>query len=148
MLQMKLGESVIDYFSQMMAIVNKMRIHGDKIEDVTVIEKILRSLTSKFNYVVCSIKESKELDDLSIDELQGSLLVHEQKFKQQEKEEQALQVTTSNKFSAPNSAGRRRGGARGNKDQRSQQQFQHQKSEDNQFHGSQWRGRGRGNNQG
>ncbi|XP_059670646.1 uncharacterized protein LOC132316151 [Cornus florida] len=81
MLRMKSGESVIDYFSRMMAIVNKMRIHGDKMEDVTVIEKVLRSLTPKFNYVVCSIEESKNLDDLSIDELQGSLLVHEQKFK-------------------------------------------------------------------
>ncbi|XP_059659024.1 uncharacterized protein LOC132305399 [Cornus florida] len=105
MLRMKSGESVIDYFSRMMAIVNKMHIHGDKMEDVTVIEKILRSLTPKFNYVGCSIEESKDLDDLSIDELQGSLLVHEQNFKQQEKEEQALQVTTSNKFLAPNSAG-------------------------------------------
>lgn len=41
MLQMKSGESVTDYFSRMMAIVNKMRIQGNKTEDVTVIEKIL-----------------------------------------------------------------------------------------------------------
>ena len=33
-LRMKLGESVTDYFSRTMAIVNKMRIHGDKTEDV------------------------------------------------------------------------------------------------------------------
>ena len=55
----------------------QMRIHGEKMEDMTVIEKILRSMTPKFNYVVCFIKESKDLDELSIDELQGSLLVHE-----------------------------------------------------------------------
>ena len=41
MLQMKLGESVTDYFSRMMEIVNKMRIHGDKIEDVLIVEKLL-----------------------------------------------------------------------------------------------------------
>nr|CAN76821.1 hypothetical protein VITISV_017285 [Vitis vinifera] len=69
MLRMKLGESVSDYFSRTMAIINKMRIHGEKMEDVTVIEKILRSMTPKFNYVVCSIEESKDLDELSIDEL-------------------------------------------------------------------------------
>ncbi|KAK0596599.1 hypothetical protein LWI29_017215 [Acer saccharum] len=34
-LQMKSGELVTDYFSWTMAIVNKMRIHGDKKEDVT-----------------------------------------------------------------------------------------------------------------
>ena len=74
---MKPGESVSDYFSRTMAIINKMRIHGENMEDVTVIEKILLSMTPKFNYVVCSIEESKDLDELSIDELQGSLLVHE-----------------------------------------------------------------------
>ena len=34
----------------------------------------------KFAYVVCSIEESKELNELSNDELQSSLLVHEQRM--------------------------------------------------------------------
>ncbi|KAA8532912.1 hypothetical protein F0562_032971 [Nyssa sinensis] len=73
MLRMKSGESVADYFSRTMGIVNKMRIHEDKTKDVTIIEKILRSMTPKFNFVVCSIEESKDIDELSIEELQGSL---------------------------------------------------------------------------
>ncbi|XP_058071361.1 uncharacterized protein LOC131220486 [Magnolia sinica] len=68
-LHMKSGESVSDYFSTTMAIANKMIIYGDKMADVTIIEKILRSMTSKFNYVVCSIEESKDTDSMSIDEL-------------------------------------------------------------------------------
>lgn len=68
-LRMKTGESVTYYFSRTRAIVNKMRIHGDKTEDVTIVEKILRSMTPKFNYVVCSIEESKDVDTLSLDEL-------------------------------------------------------------------------------
>ena len=71
-LRMKTRESVVDYFSRTMTIANKMRIHGEKMEDVTIIEKILRSMTPKFNFVVCSIEESKDLDALSIDELQSS----------------------------------------------------------------------------
>ncbi|KAL5752045.1 hypothetical protein ACOSQ2_022552 [Xanthoceras sorbifolium] len=71
---MNSGENISDFFSRTMAIVNKIHIHGEKIEDMTVVEKILRSLSPKFNYVVCSIEESKDLDILSIDELQGSLL--------------------------------------------------------------------------
>ncbi|XP_049365733.1 uncharacterized protein LOC125830598 [Solanum verrucosum] len=81
-LRMQGGESVIDYFSRTLAIANKMRIHGEKLEDVTIIEKILRSMTTKFNYIVCSIEESKDIDTFSLDELQGSLLVHEQKINQ------------------------------------------------------------------
>ncbi|KAL5769621.1 hypothetical protein ACOSP7_013775 [Xanthoceras sorbifolium] len=48
---MKSGESVTYYFSRTMAIVNKMWIHGDKSEDVTIVEKILRSMTPKFNFI-------------------------------------------------------------------------------------------------
>ncbi|XP_060670258.1 uncharacterized protein LOC107433446 [Ziziphus jujuba] len=91
---MKSGESVSEYFSRTMAIANKMRIHGEKLEDVTIVEKILRSMTVKFNFVVCSIEESKDIDTLSIDELQSSLLVHEQKLSKQDQEEQVLQAET------------------------------------------------------
>ena len=94
---MKSGESVSEYFSRTMAITNKMRIHGEKLEDVTIAEKILRSMTVKFNFVVCSIKESKDIDTLSIDELQSSLLVHEQKLSKQDREEQVLQADTNTK---------------------------------------------------
>ncbi|KAL9437863.1 hypothetical protein AB3S75_023687 [Citrus x aurantiifolia] len=77
-------------------------------------------MTLKFNYVVCSIKESKDIDELSIDELQGSLLVHEQKFAREDKEEQALKASTNNNITAPNRSayrGRGRGrGGRGNRD--------------------------------
>ena len=59
--------------------------------DVKIVEKILRSLTDKFNFVVCSIEESKDLDQLTVDELQASLLVHEQKVIDKS-EEQVLQV--------------------------------------------------------
>lgn len=139
-LKMKNGEAVSDYFSRTMAIANKMRINGEKMEDVTIIEKILRSMTPKFNYVVCSIEESKDIDSLSIDELQSSLQVHEQKMNQQEQEEQALQVSTNNHFSAPSKDDQGRGGGRGNKDRRQP----YQKTENNQpYHYSQGRGKGR-----
>ncbi|XP_010268935.1 PREDICTED: uncharacterized protein LOC104605744 [Nelumbo nucifera] len=81
-LRMKSGELVTNYFSRTMAIINKMWIHGNKTEDVTIVEKILRSMTPKFNFVVCSIEESHDIDELSIDELQSSLMVYEHKINQ------------------------------------------------------------------
>ena len=57
-LNMNVGESVNEYFARTLTIANKMRVHGEKIEDVVVIEKILRSMTPKFDYVVCFIEES------------------------------------------------------------------------------------------
>ncbi|KAL5583549.1 hypothetical protein UlMin_015991 [Ulmus minor] len=92
-LYMKVGESVNEYLARTLTIANKMRVHGEKMEDVVVIEKILRSMTSKFDYVVCSIEESNDLDTLSIDMLQSSLLVHEQRMNSHLVDEHALKVT-------------------------------------------------------
>ncbi|EOY03867.1 Uncharacterized protein TCM_019074 [Theobroma cacao] len=54
-----------------MEINNKMRFHGVKMEDVTIVEKILRSLTPKFDYVICSIEQSKDIDVVSLNELKA-----------------------------------------------------------------------------
>nr|DAD32269.1 TPA_asm: hypothetical protein HUJ06_011120 [Nelumbo nucifera] len=110
MLNMKVGESVNEYFARTLAIVNKLRANKGKIDDVAVIEKILRSMTSKFDYVVHSIEESNDLDALTIDELQSNLLVHEQLMKTHVVEEQALKVTLGE---SSGERGRGRGGMRG-----------------------------------
>ncbi|KAM7462559.1 hypothetical protein LguiA_030680 [Lonicera macranthoides] len=52
-LEMKSGECVTEYFARVMSVTNRMRIHGEQMRDVTIVEKILRSLTDKFNYIVC-----------------------------------------------------------------------------------------------
>ncbi|MCI84507.1 retrovirus-related Pol polyprotein from transposon TNT 1-94, partial [Trifolium medium] len=64
---MKDDETVDEYFSITLAIANKMTSHGERMEQVAVVEKILRSMTEKFNYVVCSIEESNDVTTLSID---------------------------------------------------------------------------------
>jgi hypothetical protein len=38
---MKLGKSVDDYLSKTLAITSKMKLHGDRMKDVTMVEKIL-----------------------------------------------------------------------------------------------------------
>jgi hypothetical protein len=45
--------------------VNEIKRNGKKLEDVRAMEKILRSLTLKFEYVVTAIKESKDLETIS-----------------------------------------------------------------------------------
>lgn len=112
-LEMRSGETVTDYFSRVMTVANKMRVYGEDMDDVKVVEKILRSLTEKFDYVVCSIEESKDIDSLTIDELQSSLIVHEQKFRRHNDEEQALKVTYEGGNSRGRGSYRGRGRGRG-----------------------------------
>ena len=93
MLHMKAGESVNVYFAWTLSIANKMKLNGENKEDVELVEKILRSMTPKFDYIVCSIEEFKDTTILTIDELQSSLLVHEQRMSSHVEEEHALKIT-------------------------------------------------------
>lgn len=49
-------------------------------------------MTFKFNYVIFSIEESNGLFIMTIDELQSSLLVHEQRMQGHKEEEHALNI--------------------------------------------------------
>ena len=88
------------------------------MKDVTIVEKIPRFLIDKFNYVVCSIEESKNVDALTIDELQSSLIIHGQNFHKSNRDEKAIKVIIDVKIGGRghgrgNFRGRGRGRGRG-----------------------------------
>lgn len=92
-LEMKEGETITEYFSRVMVVANKMRSNGEVMLDGQIVQKVLRTLTDKFTYVVISIEESKDTGTMSVDELQSSLVIHEQKFKGSNRDnEQVLKV--------------------------------------------------------
>jgi len=47
------------------AVANNMKVNGENKSDIEVVEKILRSNTPKFNYVVCSIEEAQDTGNIS-----------------------------------------------------------------------------------
>lgn len=118
LLEMKETEKVEEYFTRVLAITNQMRSNGEEMPDQKVVEKILRTLSEKFMYVVVSIEESKEIENITVEELQSSLVVHEQKFRKPEKEEDKLLIVTQGRGSGSrgrgfNGRGRGRGRGRG-----------------------------------
>lgn len=74
---MKESKYVDQFMNQVLNIVNQIRSNGEELRDTKVIEKYLKSLPSKFDYIVVEIEESKDLSQLSVDEFMGSLLKHE-----------------------------------------------------------------------
>lgn len=83
-----------------------MKIRGEKMQEQELVEKVIRSMTCG----LCNrtIEESNNVETLSIDELQGSLLVHEQNMEEDKGDEQVLKLT-----SQPRTQGRSRGNYRG-----------------------------------
>jgi gag-polypeptide of LTR copia-type len=73
---------------------NQWKRNGENLTEMRIMKKILRSLTYVFENIMWAIEESKELNELSVDELADSLIAHEQRKKLKKKKtlEEALQA--------------------------------------------------------
>ena len=66
-------ESFDSFYSKLNeVVVNEFNL-GEKTEDSKIVRKILRSLPESFPAKVTTIEESKDLDDIKVQELIGSL---------------------------------------------------------------------------
>jgi hypothetical protein len=54
-------QRISDYISKLLSVVNQMKACGEEVSDQQVVGKIMRSLTSKFDFIVVSIQESKDV---------------------------------------------------------------------------------------
>ena len=79
-LKMNNSETVDNFMTQVMSVVNQLRQYGEYFQDQRVIEKLLRCFPNKFEAVVVPIEEFKNLSQMHIDELTGSLLSHESRM--------------------------------------------------------------------
>ncbi|XP_055814510.1 uncharacterized protein LOC129884194 [Solanum dulcamara] len=94
---MKESESILDFCSRLRAVVHQLRRYGEEVDDVRAVEKILHSLTPKFDYVLFVIEESKDLGSVTVEQLEVSLQANEEKMKRRKEEslEQLLKTQTS-----------------------------------------------------
>ncbi|XP_057426099.1 uncharacterized protein LOC130719492 [Lotus japonicus] len=75
--KMKENESIDDMFGRFQTIVNGLRNLNCKYENVDQITKILRFLPRRWRPKVTAIQEAKDLSTLRLEDLLGSLKVHE-----------------------------------------------------------------------
>eukprot|EP00253_Pinus_taeda_P034859 PITA_34859 len=68
-LKMHNDESVANYFLRIDEIVNHMKNLGEEIKEITLVEKVLRSSSSKFESKVSTIEEKQNLQSITMSQL-------------------------------------------------------------------------------
>jgi hypothetical protein len=79
-LNMNEDETVNKFFLRVEELVNSTKGLGEKIEDLFLVQNILRSLPNRFNPKVVAIEEMNDIKTLSIDQLLGTLNAYEMRI--------------------------------------------------------------------
>jgi hypothetical protein len=79
-LKMKEDETVGKYFLRVEELVNAMKALGGKNEESSLVQKILRSLSDRFNPKVFAIEELNDLKSLDFDKILGTLNAYEMRI--------------------------------------------------------------------
>ncbi|XP_068486960.1 uncharacterized protein [Phaseolus vulgaris] len=119
LLQMETTETVDVYINKVLALKNHMETNGETHLEQTKVDKILRSLTHKFEHVVAAIEEVNDISTMTVRLLSSSLQAHEQwmndnkigKPIERALQEQASIGSSYHKHGSSRSRGQGRGGS-------------------------------------
>ena len=95
LLRMKDSENIKEYWNRLLTVVNKIRLIGEQFTDQMVVQKVLVSLPEKFEAKISSLEDSRDLSEITLDELFNALQAQEQRRairKEEEVAESALQA--------------------------------------------------------
>ncbi|XP_027941277.1 uncharacterized protein LOC114195081 [Vigna unguiculata] len=105
--EMEDSEKVADYFNRLQLLANQIKSCGEAITEISVVEKVLRTLSDKFDNVVTTIEEcGRDLKTLSIEELQATLEAHEMKRSVRSSEKKGEEQTLKAQISKNRGSGR------------------------------------------
>ena len=105
---MKESDNIDSFFTHVIGMVTQIRSHGETLEERRIVEKVLRSLPSRFDVIVTTIEETKDLSKFTVDELHASLMTHEKRLGR------TTNSSLEHAFKTQISFGRGRGQGRGN----------------------------------
>ena len=77
---METTETIDVYINKVLALTNHLKSNGETHSKQRKVEKILRSLTPRFEHVVAAIEETNDISTMTVRLLSGSLRAHEQRM--------------------------------------------------------------------
>ena len=93
-------ESFDSFYGKLNEVVTGKFNLGEKMEDSKIVRKILQSFPESFRAKVTGIEESKDLNDIKIQELIGSLQTYELSFPSQRKRKSLALKTVNERIEA------------------------------------------------
>ena len=105
-LKMSEDESFDSFYSKLNEVVVSKFNLGEKKEDSKIVRKILRSLPENFHAKVTAIEEGKDLDDIKVQELIGSLQTYELSLPTQRKSKSLALKTVNERLEVHDSSER------------------------------------------
>ena len=97
-------ESFDSFYSKLNEVVVSKFNLGEKREDSKIVRKILRSLSESFHAKVTVIEESKDLDDIKVQELIDSLQTYELSLPNQRKSKSLILKTVNERVDVHDSS--------------------------------------------
>ncbi|XP_051144003.1 uncharacterized protein LOC127260332 [Andrographis paniculata] len=76
LLQMEPSETIKAYVARVQSMTNNMKTNGETLTEQNKVEKILRTLTSRFEHIVAAIEEGNDTSTMTVKQLFGSLWAH------------------------------------------------------------------------
>lgn len=75
--KMKESESVKEYSDRLLSIANKVRLLGSELNDSRIVEKLLVTVSEKFEATITTLDNTKDLSKISLTELLNALQAQE-----------------------------------------------------------------------
>ncbi|XP_072074150.1 uncharacterized protein [Arachis hypogaea] len=100
MFSMKEDESIDQMFERFSIIINNLDAMGRNYSEETLVRKILRSLTKKWEVKSTAISERNDLIKITYDELRGKLLAYETTHMSQDKDDKKKSIALKSRMTA------------------------------------------------
>ena len=97
MFKMQTNESISSWFDRYTTIVNQLNQLRRVIPKDEMVKRLLRSLPKSWRSTVVAIREAKDLNKISLDEICDSLLTYEQEINQIDDEEEKKELVEKKK---------------------------------------------------
>lgn len=80
-MNMKETESLDEFYMKLNGLVTNIRALGEKVEETYVVKKLLRAVPTKFLQIASAIEQFGNLEEMSVEEVIGSLKAHEERLR-------------------------------------------------------------------